>query len=129
MFQEFFLLGSKGDFSSLAVLELLHANPDSFESFAESAGAVFQPAGKVIAIGADLGECRVVGRAIFPIVFIDREEVVGVEAPAIEFPEGEGSAGAAIAICKRVNVLKAIVEDGGAKDGRELEGVLVPPSQ
>jgi hypothetical protein len=109
--------------------EFQYARPDTLQGEQQPFGTVVEPTGQVLALLAHGLEGGVVSGAVLPVEFVDGKDVVGIEATAVEFPEGQSATGAAISVREWVDGLETVMDDGRAEDWRQLSGFLVPPGQ
>ena len=90
---------------------------------------IFQPACQVVLFFADEIEIFVIKRSLFPINLIDWKNVVVVKPPAVQFPECQHPSGPAIAVPKRMDGFKTIMNNSGSDYRWQLMRLFVPPFQ
>lgn len=90
--------------------EVLNAFPDALQGDGEPFGGVLEPGGEVVARGASGLKSGVVARAVFPVVLVNGEDVVRIEAAAVELPVREGAARAPVAIGEGVSALEPMIQ-------------------
>src|ERR1700686_4065546 len=96
--------------------QFLNSAPDSFQGHPQSFCAVLEPARQRLLVLLRLLQRGVIARAVLPIKFVDRKDVMIVEAASIQFPQAEHASGAPVAIGKGVDRFKLMMEDWRAQN-------------
>src|SRR5437868_14278285 len=99
--------------------QFLDSSPHPFQRAAQSLGAVFQPARQIVFFLSDLDESGVVARTIFPIILVDRENVMAIESASVQFPQRQHSPRATIPVRERMNRFEPMVNNSRAQDRRK----------
>jgi len=89
-------------------LKFLQAQPHPFQRFPQALRGILQPFGEILTGDSHLGKSGVVGGAVFPVVFIHREKIVGVESTPVKVPESERPTRAPVATCCKVSGLPSM---------------------
>src|SRR6185312_5852010 len=95
--------------------QFLDSSPHPLQRSPQSFGTIFQPARQIVFFLSDLEESSVVAWTIFPIVLVDRENVMAVEAPAVQFPQRQHPASAPIPVREWMNRFETMVNDRRAQ--------------
>lgn len=109
--------------------EILHPRPNMLQSLMQPFCAVFQLRCQVITLTPCRIQGIVIARAVLPIKFIYRENIVGVESPPVQLPKGNGSPTPTVAVGKWVDCLEMVMQDCRTQHRRKLDRSLVPLGQ
>ena len=74
-------------------------------------GAILQPGGHVLPVLPDCLESGVIPGSVLPVELVHGENVVGVEAPAVELPESQCSPHPPIPIGQGMDRLESVMDD------------------
>lgn len=59
--------------------DCLYSQPGPLQSLLQAFGTILQPTAQVVSFSAYRCQCSVIARPVFPVIFIDGKDVVGVE--------------------------------------------------
>jgi len=96
--EEPLLPGAQHQLDRLRGIQRLDAQPHPFQGLPQALGGAFQPARAIFPGLRCPAESCAMARPLLPVIFVDREDVVGIETASIQLPERQRTAGAAIAI-------------------------------
>src|SRR6266581_7901919 len=110
--EKLFLPWAQDQFLHGLHLEGLNPQPRPLKGLPESRRTIFQPGGQVFSCLPHAIERGIVRWPIFPVIFIHRKDVMGVEPSPIELPQSKSPTGAAVAIGERMDGFEPVMQDG-----------------